>query len=298
MIDVIIPCYNSHKTLPKTLGSILGQDDYSVTLVNDGGNPYTDIVKDFSKYMPIREIGYESNKGPGYARTYGLQHTDNELITFIDSDDLISPFALYLLKKEIRDKQISCGVSVEVTQPFAYVRHRDMIWIHGKMYRREFLNKYNILFNDTRANEDLGFNLLCELCSDSIGYINEEIYYWCYNPNSMVRENAENYSNNLSVTGFTENTIWAFNEAAKRGISEDKMIPHKVEILIKMCILYYQTRKTEFNGQNYNNAKRYYYSIIKPIESRITEDIFRTEWKKIPGIITIQHFYKFLEDIK
>lgn len=73
MIDVIIPAYNSQDTIIRTLSSIamqLNRNRLKVTIVNDGGNNYKDIVDTFSKIIDVREIGYEENRGPGYARQY------------------------------------------------------------------------------------------------------------------------------------------------------------------------------------------------------------------------------------
>ena len=50
MIDVIIPAYNSHDTIIRTLSSIamqLNKNELKVTIVNDGGKDYSDIVKTF-----------------------------------------------------------------------------------------------------------------------------------------------------------------------------------------------------------------------------------------------------------
>ena len=46
-----------------------------------------------------------------------------------------------------------------------------MVWMHGKMYRRSFFSKYNIRFNDSRANEDVGFNTQCQCYNEDEGYI-------------------------------------------------------------------------------------------------------------------------------
>ena len=61
----------------------------------------------------------------------------------------------------------------------------DTIWMFGKMYRRDFLDKYNIKMNDTRANEDNGFNMLVKfLCCNEmerIKFIGDLVYlsYGC-----------------------------------------------------------------------------------------------------------------------
>ena len=67
MIDVIIPAYNSQDTIIRTLSSIamqLNRDELVVTIVNDGGKDYADIVNTFKNVINVREIGYEVNRGP------------------------------------------------------------------------------------------------------------------------------------------------------------------------------------------------------------------------------------------
>jgi len=67
MIDVIIPAYNSQDTIIRTLSSIamqLNKDELKVTIVNDGGKDYKDIVDTFKKVLDVQEIGYEVNRGP------------------------------------------------------------------------------------------------------------------------------------------------------------------------------------------------------------------------------------------
>lgn len=68
MIDVIIPCYNTRKTLPRVLSSIVTQtmiDDIIVTLSDDASTEsYDDIVETFSKYVEIKIVRSETNLGP------------------------------------------------------------------------------------------------------------------------------------------------------------------------------------------------------------------------------------------
>lgn len=67
MIDIIIPAYNNHKTIIRTLGSILMQhnvQDVIITIVNDGGESYQEIINIFKPYLNIQEIEYKDNRGP------------------------------------------------------------------------------------------------------------------------------------------------------------------------------------------------------------------------------------------
>ena len=67
MIDVIIPAYNSQDTIIRTLSSIamqLNKKELKVTIVNDGGKDYKDIVATFKNIIDVQEIGYKVNRGP------------------------------------------------------------------------------------------------------------------------------------------------------------------------------------------------------------------------------------------
>ena len=46
--------------------------------------------------------------------------------------------------------------------------------MHGKIYKRSFLEKYSITFapESSYFNEDIGFNRACRLCTDNIVYMN------------------------------------------------------------------------------------------------------------------------------
>ena len=102
--DIIIPCYNSHKTIEKTLASIVIQknmEDLQVTLVNDAGDNYCNIIDNFSRLgLDINEISYSTNGGPAKARNFGRLNTHNEYLMFIDSDDVLScPWSVLKLAK-------------------------------------------------------------------------------------------------------------------------------------------------------------------------------------------------------
>ena len=247
-IDIIVPCYKAHKVLPRLLGSVISQvivDDCKVTLVNDGDEKdYKEIVKQFKPFVDIQEVKLEKNSGPGTARRFGYEHTNNPLVTWIDADDTFSgAFALKLLRQELLEQPqnvICIGSFVEEheeTQPKpTYLAHNnDLVWMFGKMYKREFLDMHDIKMNDTRANEDNGFNMLCRLLCDEyhqIKFIPDVVYYWHSNPNSITRINNNQYSYDQSFCGYTDNMIWAFKEAEKRNPFNGTILYEKVATLM------------------------------------------------------------------
>lgn len=322
-IDIIVPCYKAHKVLPRLLGSIISQDiveDLSVTLVNDGDeNDYQQIVEDFSKFVEIKEVKLEKNSGPGTARRFGYENTTNPLVTWIDADDTFSgAFALKLLRQRLLQEPVNViciGSFIEEhadAQPEpVYAPHKnDTIWMFGKLYKRSFLDQYDIRMNDTRANEDNGFNMLCKLmCNENqrIKFIPDVVYYWHTNPNSITRINNCQYSYDQSFVGYTENMIWAFKEAEKRNPFNGAILYEKLSTLMNLYEYFIETeiRDKRFIEQNWNSCKLYYKEIYKEVKDKIPEKAFIEAYNnvmrncymgnKLVGIIPSMSIHEFIE---
>ena len=325
-IDIIIPCYKAHDKLPRCLGSIISQvivEDLKVTLVNDGDDKdYKSIVKAFSPFVEIEEVKLDKNSGPGTARRFGYEHTSNPLVTWIDADDTFSgAFALKLLRQELIESStnvICIGSFVEehaeVKHKPIYVHHnQDTIWMFGKMYRRDFLDMHDIKMNDTRANEDNGFNMLCKLCCDEhhqIRFIPDVVYYWHSNEKSITRINNCQYSYDQSFVGYTENMIWAFKEAEKRNPFNGAILYEKVATLMNLYEYFIETevRDDRFVKQNWNSCLQYYREIYREVKDKIPKKAFIEAYNnvirncymgdKLNGIIPSMGIYEFLDKLE
>ena len=201
-IDVIIPAYNvEDKMLFKCLSSIACQnisEDLKVTIVDDGSTiqNYKKIAKFFKPFLDIQVLRYEENKGPGVARQYAIDRTNNEYIVFIDADDTFAgAYSLHFLKQNI-EKDDDCVLCISEFDEMIIEdnniysrRHHTIVGIAGKIYRRSFLDTYNIRFHPTsRANEDSGFNYLINLYikePKQIQYIQGVTYFYYANPNTQ-----------------------------------------------------------------------------------------------------------------
>ena len=215
MIDVIIPTYNAHETIDKTLMSIAMQDyadKLKVYIVNDASKEdYQSQVECFSKFLNIQELKIEKNQGPGYARQYGIDHSYSDYIIFIDSDDVLLNFqAVTQLYKQITsgDYDVVSGVFFEELDENFHKHCNDTIFMHGKIYKRKFLLDNKIHFNNTYSNEDNGFNSLIILHEGKIKFIDDEIYVWRNNKNSITRRNNHEYSF-MGIEGYIYNIKWA-----------------------------------------------------------------------------------------
>lgn len=287
-IDVIIPAYKAQNTIVRTLSSIACQsivEDLDVTIVNDAdGEGYKKFIDMFSPYMRIKEIVMPKNGGPGDARQFGIEHTKNPLLTFIDADDTFAgSFALRTLRDALLKEPINaCCFSTfyEENNP-AFVPHQnDSVWMFGKIYKRDFINKYKIKFKEgSRANEDAGFNMLCKLCStpqEQIKYIPDATYFWHFKKDSITRINDGQYSYDQCFVGYVDNMIYSFKYAEKINPFNSNILLMKV---FTMCYLYEYfietvARDKRFIEQNFNACKKYYNEVYKEIESKINDEIF------------------------
>ena len=72
-IDLIIPCYNTHKTLHRLLGSIMSQNcenEIHIILVDDNSNEgYEEFIKPFQNILDIEIVKLDKNSGPRYSKT-------------------------------------------------------------------------------------------------------------------------------------------------------------------------------------------------------------------------------------
>ena len=336
-IDVIIPAYNvADEILFRCLASIACQDivsELKVTIVDDASTKqnYKNIIKNFESILKIDLLRYETNGGPGVARQYGLDHTSNGYVTFIDADDTFNgAFALKALRNSIEMEnglyQMSVGVFDEVHEaelapgdgPILMAHEQDMVWMFGKLYRRQFLDKYKIRFHKTsRANEDNGFNTICRLCmneQEQINFITAHVYYWHENLNSITRINDCQYSfgssERDSFYGYVENMIYAIKQAKKRAPYNGAIPMWAVSCLLNIYEYYIECvgRAPEHAPKNFEWCKRYYNEIYKDLEENISEEILAEHYNevmrnaymgdKLAGIIPCMSVFEFLEKLK
>ena len=285
-VSVIIPAYNAHKTLSRCLASIMIQSivkDLEVIVVDDcspdGG--YEKEISTFRPFMNIREITLEKNGGPGVARQAGIDESTAPFFTCIDADDTFSgAYALECLVKYLDNPGINMvsSVFVEVHEEDkeknigqVFLPHQnDIVWMFGKMYKRAFIEANKIRFNETRANEDNGFNCKVRLCGleDSIVYIDDITYYWHDNPNSITRINNCQYSYDQSFVGYVDNMIDAIEHCKRINPFNSQVTQHAYEVMFNLYTYYLEVeqRDPRFLEQALKYCRKYYQQIYCKLE--------------------------------
>lgn len=289
-IDVIIPAYKAQGTILRTLSSICEQsirEKLNVIIVNDGdpsGKDYSEFVKMFSPYMDIKEIKLPENMGPGVARQKGIEEGNAKYFTCIDADDTFyGAIALEGLQKCMEAAPvIQCvsGTFLQLSDDVQRVlpHNNDMVWMFGKLYKREFIDKYEIKFNNTRANEDTGYNkwvqLLCDNEREQINFINTPVYCWHNKEDSITRINDGQYAHDQCFCGWVDNMIYAITNAKKKR-PFGQINQNIAGIMMNLYWYFIETvgKDEVFKDQNWEYVKKFYHTCYQRIEEDITDEV-------------------------
>lgn len=114
MISVIIPVYNSEKTLNRCLESICGQSYFNLEIicVNDGStDSSSDIIREWQKKDNRIICLYQENRGVAAARNLGLSSFRGQYFAFVDADDMLEPLMYEKLYEAINDQDADIAVA-------------------------------------------------------------------------------------------------------------------------------------------------------------------------------------------
>lgn len=108
LLSVIVPAYKQEKTIKKDLlniESVLSKGlqgyDYEIICVIDGRVDKTLEQARKIKSSKIKIIGYETNRGKGYAVRYGMFRSRGNFVSFLDAGMDISPKGITMLMSHL-----------------------------------------------------------------------------------------------------------------------------------------------------------------------------------------------------
>jgi glycosyltransferase involved in cell wall biosynthesis len=114
MIDIIIPVYNTPDLdLLRCLDSVKNQTykEYKAIIIDDGSNKATaKLLDDYCNSNPNFIVKHILNGGQSNARNIGLVISNNEYLTFLDSDDTLEPTFLEEALKILVDNDLDMVV--------------------------------------------------------------------------------------------------------------------------------------------------------------------------------------------
>ncbi len=176
--------------------------EFFVTIIQDcDGEDYSNIISEYNKKLHIRFLKNEKNIGAGETRQRGIDISDRfDYVMFLDVDDILNPRAVELLytfsKSNFADVTTSkIIVEKKYGKGFVLQGRQANTWLHGKIYRTQYLKNNNIsFFKGIRYNEDVSFNLLALHLSKKIYFLDEETYIWRDYKNSITRSDNGDFN--------------------------------------------------------------------------------------------------------
>ena len=254
MIDLIIPYYNNPKGIITTLQSI-NFDIFNVTIIDDGSN----------NYLPPTIFGaqvfrYNDNRGPGRARQWGIEHTSNPYIMFIDTGDEFTSQEVQLEIPYIIDKYSDSDIIV-----WSYL-HDEKITnfldnrLHGKLYKRKFLTEKGITFcpNSSYMNEDIGFNRACRLLTDNkIAFIDKPLIRQIKEENSLTQKDNKAALYRDQTRALSIVSIYTIETCIKNNVDPSLEI-NQIAIALYYWFIRTAAERSEYLNEAWNGARIFY----------------------------------------
>lgn len=245
-LSVVIPRYKeTERDVFPLLSSIKLQagidfSDIEIVFANDGGGAGA-LEEDFLRLFEtdIRQVELKENSGPGVARQAGLDHAKGEYVIFCDADDCLHSVgvlgAMIQEAEKFAPDILSTEWLEEVMGPdgqYSYITHHmENTWMHGKLFRRHFLEQNGIRFHEElRVHEDSYFLCIAASSTQRKRHLPVTSYVWKYRPDSITRRNGGAYTYE-SIPNFIKACTLAFCEVEKRS-------PEQMEYKILQFILY------------------------------------------------------------
>ena len=254
MVEVGIPVYKARDTLPAALDSLVAQTkkNFIVCLSIDGDNEdYSDIIETYqNRGLKIRVIKSDVNRGAGGARQQVFDTTICDYVMFLDADDMFMPRAVEILYTNAKAKNYDIlrgsFVREQTSQSdiFMSAKQNVITWFHAKIYKMQYIKDKGIRFLEgLRTDEDAYFNAVAWNSTENKGVIEEVLYIWRDNKNSITRNlpRKEYFCNNYM------NYIYSQVEALKtlyriNGQISNSLVTHT------LLNIYYYYMKARFYG--------------------------------------------------
>lgn len=212
LVSIIIPTYNRANLIGETLDSILTQtyQKWECIIIDDGS---TDNSEEIITHYLVKDERFQyykrpenTLKGPGFCRNHGFEKSSGEFIYWFDSDDILLFDAL---ERRINSFQVEVDVvigraeffdtdSKEILFRNKIVSH-DLIYdyfvgdvtfyVSGPMWRKKFLIKHQLLFDEKISYlDDWDFNLRALYKEPNIVILDEIMFLYRSHTYSLSKQ--------------------------------------------------------------------------------------------------------------
>ncbi len=291
-VSIIVPCYNSEKTIERCINSIKNQSfkDFEALIIDDGSTDNTSmiinrLIKDDERF----QYYYKENRGLSDARNYALDRFKGQYVSFIDSDDYIEKDFIQSLHKPFKKNK---NIKLTVCPAKIIYKNRkkeenitnfDVQLIISsrvcdKLFCKNFFTQENLRFPVKKWYEDLCMTgkIIFNIKKNNYTIINKPLYNYVQNKNSIMHTTDDRIFQIYDV--LEEITAYCKKKGTYNNVKE------KIEFTYIYHVLYATIFRSSFH-------KKFSKEMIKKITQKVT--ILYPEWrknkyiKKLPFIIKI-----------
>ncbi len=328
MVSIVMPTYNVEEYLPDTLAGLTKQTftNFEIIFVDDGSQDRTvELLRNFAAKDGRATVLQQEHQYAGAARNLGMRRARGKYLLFLDGDDFFAP---QMLEKSVakaeetgsdicvfranrldhETKEISemawmmridkCPIektfSIQTNAKRIFEFTTAAPW--NKFYRRDFIIKYSLTFQNTRQANDIAFVFTSLALAEKISVINEDLQ-------------THRFNNKKSLQGTNDKKPECFYDALKElkrrlvayGVYnqiEPAFLNYIVEVswynlwTLRSVFSFEKTFNlirdeifTEFGIKNKPND--YFYAYYKTAERRndlcsLSVYEFFNKWKKVP----------------
>jgi glycosyltransferase involved in cell wall biosynthesis len=277
-ISIIVPVYNVEKYLRRCLDSLLAQTfrDIEIICVDDGSTDGSlQILDEYASANYRIKVIHQLNQGVSVARNTGLQEVTSPYVMFCDPDDEYAPSMCKEMYESITssgDDACRCGIDIVRSRvdlclhinidryqlPFhgANVSTSDIVCkgvdgsVCNKIYRKDLIDKYLILFPPGVIHEDCCFHVKYILSAKTISFIDEKLYRYILRDGGYMGATDRDRENALDYIRIMDD-IYAFMQ--RNGLWEKK-----AELFFKFYAYFfniaYHSMPGEFKDECYDLA--------------------------------------------
>lgn len=240
-ISVIVPVYNCENYLEESIKSILNQSfrDIEVICVDDGSTDDSlNILNKLSIQDTRLKVYTQENQGASVARNNALEKVSGEYIYFFDADDYIVDDCLEKIYNNARNNDSDIVI-------FKYDQYKEDSFLNHsqqdiekqfpntdftnftfncydyrirafkgpfapwfKLYKKEFLDKYDFEFPPNLNHNDVPFHVKTILKASKISFIPEYLYHYRIdNPNSISNTRLKRFNDIFSIIQIVEDFL-------------------------------------------------------------------------------------------
>lgn len=306
-VTVIMPIYNAENYFQSTFTNVHNQtlENIEFILVNDNSSDNSQtLIQNYANLDErIRVINNSENLGAGACRNKALETARGEYVIFLDDDDYVSEHLLSTLYKEAKLRNTDILVygsnfvnyqTKKIIETPWTIRHdllpqkqvfsaddiskdffRTFIWWPwDKFFKKEFIKKTGILFQEIRTSNDLLFTSAQMMLAERISIIKDVMIHHTVSRNDSL-ENTREKSAHCALEALTE---------VNNFLSSNDLYEKRKHDFMNYAVFFIEWNVNTLSGEAfyefYNDAK-FFLKKLKGDDTVFYEDVTKEAFERI-----------------